>query len=401
MVTTFYPPDHFGGDALCVYRLTEELARRGHEVEVICSADAYAALGGRGQGGGYPHDPKVTVHRLRSRLPVLSSLLTHQTGAPAFGREIRSILDAKKFDVIHYHNISLIGIEALGYGTAVKLYTLHEHWLVCPMHVLWKFDREVCTEKNCLPCTLAGKRPPQLWRYTGLLRRSLRQIDRFIAPSRFVMERHRADGLDLPMTHLPHFLPRPDAAARPVKHARPYFLFAGRLEKIKGLQQVIPLFGGRPAYDLLIAGAGGYERELRELSAGSTNVHFLGRLTPEELTGLYRGAIAVVIPSVCYEVFGMTSIEAFAVGTPVIVNNLGALPEVVEASGGGIIYNSPAEMGAAIDRLGADRGLRDELGRRGREAYLKYWTAERHLEQYFELIAGLRHGRSNPDLPLD
>jgi glycosyltransferase involved in cell wall biosynthesis len=97
----------------------------------------------------------------------------------------------------------------------------------------------------------------------------------------------------------------------------------------------------------------------------------------------------------------MTSIEAFAVGTPVIVNNLGALPEVVEASGGGIIYNSPAEMGAAIDRLGADRGLRDELGRRGREAYLKYWTAERHLEQYFELIAGLRHGRSNPDLPLD
>jgi len=43
----------------------------------------------------------------------------------------------------------------------------------------------------------------------------------------------------------------------------------------------------------------------------------------------------------------------------------------------------------------------DELGRRGREAYLKYWTAERHLEQYFELIAGLRHGRSNPDLPLD
>src|SRR4029453_17161029 len=134
-------------------------------------------------------------------------------------------------------------------------------------------------------------------------------------------------------------------------------LFAGRLEKIKGLQNVIPLFRERPGVDLLIAGEGGYEPQLRALAAGCANVRFLGRLTPAELTGLYRGAVAVLIPSICYEVFGMTSIEAFAVGTPVIVNDLGALPEVVEASGGGIVYRDAGELAAALDRLSRDQSL--------------------------------------------
>jgi glycosyltransferase involved in cell wall biosynthesis len=86
----------------------------------------------------------------------------------------------------------------------------------------------------------------------------------------------------------------------------------------------------------------------------------------------------------------MTSIEAFAVGTPVIVNDLGALPEVVEASGGGIVYRDAGELAAALDRLSRDQSLRDELGRRGYEGYLRHWTAERHLERYFDLIAELR-----------
>ena len=44
MVTTFYPPYHFGGDAIYAYRLSNALARRGHKVTVVHSADAYRAL---------------------------------------------------------------------------------------------------------------------------------------------------------------------------------------------------------------------------------------------------------------------------------------------------------------------------------------------------------------------
>ena len=50
MVTTFYPPLHFGGDAAYAYQLTNALARRGHAVTVVHSADAYRALGGKDAG---------------------------------------------------------------------------------------------------------------------------------------------------------------------------------------------------------------------------------------------------------------------------------------------------------------------------------------------------------------
>ena len=67
MVTTFYPPLHFGGDAAYAYQLTNALARRGHAVTVVHSADAYRALGGK-DAGDFAHAPGVTVHRLRDAL---------------------------------------------------------------------------------------------------------------------------------------------------------------------------------------------------------------------------------------------------------------------------------------------------------------------------------------------
>ena len=80
-------------------------------------------------------------------------------------------------------------------------------------------------------------------------------------------------------------------------------------------------------------------------SAGSIpNIRFLGRLDHSQLVDLYRRAMAVIVPSICYEVFGIIIIESYATKTPVIVNNLGALPEVVQDSGGGFIYNNPEEL---------------------------------------------------------
>jgi hypothetical protein len=63
------------------------------------------------------------------------------------------------------------------------------------MHVLWKFNRTACASKRCFACTIHGKRPPQLWRYTGFLDSRLRYIDAFIAVSRFSRDKHLEMGL--------------------------------------------------------------------------------------------------------------------------------------------------------------------------------------------------------------
>src|SRR4030043_2412824 len=161
MITTFYPPYNFGGGGVFVQHLSNELARRGHYVEVIHCIDSYRILARQKPLRTYQDHHHVTVHGLKSSFGFLSPLATHQTGFPLFkSSRIREILK-KGFDVIHYHNISLVGgPKILEYGQGIKLYTLHEYWLVCPTQTLFRFNRTVCRRPLCLPCSLTYKPPP-------------------------------------------------------------------------------------------------------------------------------------------------------------------------------------------------------------------------------------------------
>jgi len=396
MVTTFYPPHHFGGDAMYVYRLTEALAERGHAVDVVHSVDAYRLQHPAEPEVAFAHHPNVTRHPLESRRPKLAALASHQLGGPALYRgRLRDVLERRRYDVIHYHNVSLLGAPGvLEMGqAAVKLYTANEYWLICPTHVLFAFDREACTERRCLACTLRYKRPPQAWRYTGALRRALQHVDRILVPSRFALEQHRSQGIDRPLVHLPYFVPAPPAVDAPARLSlpnRPFFLYVGRLEKLKGVQDVVRLFADYREADLLVVGAGSYEAVLRDQARGLTHVRFLATVHPAALAAIYRQAVAVLVPSLCYETFGLTAAEAMSHGTPAIVRRIGALAENIEQSGGGLSFTTQGECREAMERLRTQPALRDELGRRGAEAVRTRWSVEAHLAQYLGIVAEVR-----------
>lgn len=395
LVTTFYPPYHFGGDGVFVHRLAGALARRGHSVDVVHSVDAYR-LSRPAPQPGFEETPGVRRLPLESSSPLAASLLSHQVGGPGpYRRRLREILAPGRYDVIHFHNVSLVGGPAvLRYGDAIKLYTAHEYWLVCPTHVLFRFNREACVKKTCLACTLHAGRPPQLWRSTNHLRDCVKHLDRLLLPSRFAMERHRADGIEAPMHVLPSFVPVPREDTMP-SAGEPYFLFVGRLEKLKGLQDLFPVLRAFPGARLRIAGTGTYEPELRRLAAGLHNVEFLGQVHPSRVTELYRDALAVLVPSLCYEVFPLAPVESMAHGVPVIARRIGALTEVVEESGGGMLFTTPGECRAAMEKLLRAPGLRAELGARGRRTALAQWTEDVHVERYMELIRDLMEQRAH------
>ncbi|MGC2112584.1 MAG: glycosyltransferase [Candidatus Korobacteraceae bacterium] len=393
-LSIFYPPYSFGGDAIFVSRLANALASRGHEVDVIHCVDSYKTLAKGEPEHSFVNHPNVTVHSLRSRLGILSPLIAQQTGSPwPKSKKILEIFYSKKFDVIHYHNISLFGPGVLqlapDYRDFVKLYTAHEHWLVCPMHVLWKDNQRVCDKPECLRCTLKFRRPPQLWRYSGLLAKTQTAVDAFIAPSVFTQQMHQQRGFASPMTVLPHFVPnsrddRSPAGQSP--HPRPYFLYVGRLEKIKGVETLFPAFRQYANADLLIAGSGTMEAELRQQTRGMTNVHFLGALPQEKLQSFYRHAIAVLVPSAGYEVLGLVILEALVQRTPVIAHDLGALTEVTQQSQGGLLYRNQEELLAAMERLRTDPTLRRQMAERGYQAYAERWTETAHLDAYFQIL---------------
>ena len=96
----------------------------------------------------------------------------------------------------------------------------------------------------------------------------------------------------------------------------------GRLERLKGLDDVIPVFRDFTGADLVIAGDGEHGEVLRGLGRGIDSVKFLGRLAPEALTAYYRHAIALIVPSVGFETFGIILIESMRQGTPVVARRI-------------------------------------------------------------------------------
>jgi glycosyltransferase involved in cell wall biosynthesis len=406
MVTTFFGAHSFGGDAAYVDRLATALIRRGHEVHVLYCVDAFDAV--RGDHPPRPYTPPegLHVHALHSRFGALSPLATQATGRPLFkAAELSAQLDAIDTDVVHFHNVSLVGgpgVLEMG-RSAVRFMTAHEHWLICPMHLLWKYGRKRCDGPNCISCTIAGGRPPQLWRYTDAIPRGLTELDALIFPSRHALEEHLRRGVSGPMVHLPYFLPDGWTSMTdrdpPRSGARPYLAAAGRLVAMKGFQRLIPMMRYLPEVDLRIAGTGPYEAELRRVARGMPNVQFEGLLGGRELARLFHGARAVVVPSLFPETFGYVVLEAFAVRTPVVVHRGGgALVETGVESGGGLGYETDAELLLALRRVVHDEALRDELAEAGHAMRSGPWSESAHMARYEAMIeqARSRRGGTTP-----
>lgn len=414
MVTTFYPPYHFGGDGVFIQRLSNGLAQRGHDVEVVHCADSFHILR-LPLLKSRPDHPAITVHTLKSPFGFFSPLATQQTGFPFFkAKQLRQIF-SRGFDVIHYHNISLVGGPAvLGFGEGIKLYSPHEYWLVCRNHNLFRNNSSICSERQCFRCDLIHRRPPPLWRYTNMLESSLRHVDAFLASTRFVIRMHQQLGLhNLPFFHLPHFAPKETCLSHqdaestalhgriPGMGSKPYFLYVGRLEPFKGIESLLPIFRRWSRASLLIAGSGSQERELRRRAHGAGNVVFLGHMESAELAGLYRGAISLIIPSVCHEMSALVSLEAMAHGTPVISRSVGGMTELVEETKGGVVYETDDELVPLLDRMLDDPAYRRQLSENGREACRTHRSLDAHIDNYLDIIKTISVHKKSSGHPIN
>src|SRR2546422_695414 len=166
MTAAFYPPYHLGGDANHVRYLAEALAAQGHEVHVEYSPAALALKRGRpdlddaGDGGVIRHPIKAAPGRFQP----LSAWIF---GAPpSVRRHHRQLVDEVQPDIIHYHNLSLLGLDLINVpSAALKMYTAHDYWVRCPRNDLFKFNQRLCEKPTCLTCLTISGEPPQLWRY--------------------------------------------------------------------------------------------------------------------------------------------------------------------------------------------------------------------------------------------
>jgi glycosyltransferase involved in cell wall biosynthesis len=181
----------------------------------------------------------------------------------------------------------------------------------------------------------------------------------------------------------------------------PFLLHVGDLHERRNLVVVVEAllearrhFGGAAAMSLVLAGV---DRGMGEglcamaAEAGAPEaVVALGPVEENRIHALYRGALALVYPSL-YEGFGLPLVEAMASGTPVLASHEASMPEVL---GGAGVLLDPRDVSAwrdAIIRLVNDAALRDDLRARGLARAATFtWqrTARRTLEVYREVMGG-------------
>ncbi len=394
-VSSLYPPGVVGGAEKVVSMLAEAQASQGHTVGVVHLT----------RDGGDPRlQAGVHVRPLQSRnllwiedvqahsRPVtMANKLLQQVNLWAATDISREIADFAP-DVVHTH--SLIELPPLIWRAAKRsgalvVHTLHEYDLLCSRGTLFKHGR---------PCERLHSSCAVLKAWKSLF---THDIDAVVAVSQPVLDAHRARGLFQDLGPDRARVIWNGVARRPEADPAPRigvftFGFLGRLVPEKGLGVLLDACRLLPpdAWRLRIAGQAPLGTAGFQVQAEGLPVEFLGFTDP---AAFLASVDVLVAPSIWAEPFGLTLVEAFAAGVPVIGSDRGATGELASAMGSQWVV--PADDAAALASrmlavLQAGRVALPEP--EAFEAILKAASPERMTLAYLDLYAELGAQRATP-----
>jgi glycosyltransferase involved in cell wall biosynthesis len=184
---------------------------------------------------------------------------------------------------------------------------------------------------------------------------------------------------------LSNFVPRPQVEITSSGFSD-FFLYAGVLEKHKGILDLLELFRNtKISSKLLIAGNGSLRSHIAEYvrkNCLENRIIFLGWVEGSMLTRLLSDATALVMPSKWEENNPLIALEALSVGTPVIGSNKGGLPEIINKVDTKLVFNQLNEL----------KGLLQGFSRKGfsskkiKSVYEENFSPEVYVHKYINAI---------------
>lgn len=321
-------------------------------------------------------------------------------------------------DVVHLHNtFPLLSPAVLAATRAARVpvvATLHNYRLVCAGSTLFRGGAVChdCLGASALPGVRHGcYRGSSLMTVPSALaielhtRRWQSSVDSFIALSGFQADIFTAAGFPADrMVVKPNFVP--DRPHRPHGKGRRHFLCLGRLTAEKGIRVLraawsehAPTGGFR--HPLVVAGAGPLDAEVRAWAAADPSVEFLGQQSGAACSQLLDDAVALVVPSVWEETFGLVVIEAKVAGVPAVASDHASFPELIDQGADGLLVpaNDAAALAGAIASLDSDPARATALGAAARRSYEAHYTPERNLRLLEALYERVRR-RTSPSAPV-
>lgn len=326
-------------------------------------------------------------------------------------KKISALIEQEKPDIIHinlFHRVLTASIvDAAKKFQIPVVFTMHDLNCVCPNHTMLDHGsiceaclhgkylhcvKRVCFKDSRAKCLMAALESA-FNKYSGLYHK----IDCFITPSEYYRKKLLESGMTKSkVITMRNFLQTGDFFASEKGHLG-YYLYFGRLSEEKGILTLLKAIEKVPGVQLEIAGTGPQEQALKtyvEEKNLQNRVCFRGFLSGNDLTQTIQGAKCVVLPSQWYENGPYAIMEAMAAGKPVIVSDLGGLPEIVTDHETGYVFKafddeSLAERIGKLERL--DPCSYRNMSRAAMEQAEIQFSSDRYLEQllgiYREFIA--------------
>lgn len=285
-------------------------------------------------------------------------------------REVKKIIRENNIDIVHVHNTLTMVSPSVFYAAfqcqVPVVQTLHNFRMLCPAGSFFR-DNVICEE--CVSggfgcaikhkCYRGSKVQTMVSAMIILVHRMLgtyRKVN-FICLTEFNKEkilnslasRKPKNIVDASKVYIkPNFSFAEGITPVGKQESEEYFLFAGRVEALKGVDIAIKAFEKIPDKQLYIAGTGPMLGEMEDYVKEHQieNVKFLGYLQKEEMTEKFYHAKAVIMTSQCYEAFAMTIAEAYSYGVPVIAGRVGNMDGMVKEGLTGVKfqYDSASDL---------------------------------------------------------
>lgn len=301
-----------------------------------------------------------------------------------------SALTCSIFDTIDKHNIPII-------------MTLHDAYLICPSMTLVRKDKPCnalckgvnkfhCAFNNCLNNLELSLRT-SIGAYVNKKTNFEKKVRKFITPSialQNIMIKYNDNVNKENIVTINNCLISEESNTNPNYSNNGYFLYIGRLSKEKGVNYLLQAIKDLPKdIKLRIVGTGKEENNLKQYVKENNldNVEFVGFKNRKEIEEEYQNCIATILPCNWFEIFGMTNIESFINGKPVIASNIGGIPEIVEHNVNGLLFEptNVEQLKECILKYWNNPELAVEHGKNGYQKAITQYTEERYYNELMKV----------------
>ncbi|NNJ71534.1 MAG: glycosyltransferase family 4 protein [Kiritimatiellales bacterium] len=333
---------------------------------------------------------------------------------PAAFRRLRLTLQSERPDVVHCHNTFPLLSPSIYWACRKEgvpvVQTLHNYRLVCA-NGLFLRNGSVCEECSgktfpwpairyrCYRESYIGSILLVMMQWVHRLLGTWRnKVDRYIALTEFAKSRFVDSGV-LPAEKVsvkPNFINDPctSESAEPKKNQA---VFIGRLWPEKGCHVLVEAWveafkrsPGLNGCELLIIGDGPGREKSEALCSGRPAdyaIQFLGTIPRAEVLETLKASRFLVLPSIWYEGFPMTIVEAFACGVPVLSAKLGSMLSIIEEQKTGLFFEA-GNIDQLVEKLVwavSHEADMDRMGKNARVEFEKQYSTQHNCEQLLEI----------------